>query len=96
MIEDTALYLFLNILFSIARFREVTGVYSIRITVVGHERRPKLLFTCEGVPLANAFLFNFKDLSGCHAPLSQKRAGRNFHTRTRLSSEGVHLSSESH
>ena len=37
MIEDTALYLFQNIIFSIARFREVTGIYSIRITVVGHD-----------------------------------------------------------
>jgi len=32
--------------------------------------------------LANAFSPYSKDLYGCHAPLSQKRAGRNFHMRT--------------
>ena len=128
-IEDAALDSFQNVLFSIARFRELTGVYPKRITVVGHDfkrrrfeglhrlalRWPKLRFTYEGVPLeseadereaaggevrssnfrtlsvshlsivpqlANAFSPYSKDLYGCHAPLSQKRAGRNFHMRT--------------
>jgi hypothetical protein len=128
-IEDAALDSFQNVLFSIARFRELTGVYPTRITVVGHDfkrrrfeglhrlalRWPKLRFTYEGVPLgseadereaatgevrfsnfrtisvshlsivlqlANAFSPYSKDLYGCHAHLSQKRAGRNFHMRT--------------
>lgn len=109
-IEDAALDSFQNVLFSIARFRELTGVYPTRITVVGHDfkrrrfeglhrlalRWPKPRFTYEGVPLgseadereaaagelANAFSPYSKDLYGCHAPLSQKRAGRNFHMRT--------------
>jgi hypothetical protein len=128
-IEDAALDSFQNVLFSIARFRELTGVYPSRITVVGHDfkrrrfeglhrlalRWPKFRFTYEGVPLgsepdereaaagevrfsdfrtisvshlsilpqlANAFSPYSKDLYGCHAPLSQKRAGRNFHMRT--------------
>ena len=129
-IEDAALDSFQNVLFSIARFRELTGVYPKRITVVGHDfkrrrfeglhrlalRWPKLRFTYEGVPLgneadereaaagevrrfsnfrtfsvsnlsivpqlANAFSPYSKDLYGCHALLSQKRAGRNFHMRT--------------
>ena len=64
-VEDAALDSFQNVLFSIARFREVTGTYPTRITVVGHgfKRRrfeelhrlairwPKLRFTYEGVPL---------------------------------------------
>ncbi|KAF8499596.1 hypothetical protein F5888DRAFT_1683725 [Russula emetica] len=114
-IEDAALDSFQNVLFSIARFRELTGVYPTRITVVGHDfkrrrfeglhrlalRWPKLRFTYEGIPLgseadereaaagelANAFSPYAKDLYGCHAPLSQKRAGRNFHMRT----HGYHI-----
>jgi hypothetical protein len=63
--EDAALDSFQNVLFSIARFRELTGAYPTRITVVGHDfkrrrfeqlhrlalRWPKLRFTYEGVPL---------------------------------------------
>ena len=133
-IEDAALDSFQNVLFSIARFRELTGVYPMRITVVGHDfkrrrfedlhrialRWPKVRFTYEGVPLgseadereasagevcfsnfqtfyapylstvhqlANAFSPYSRDLYGCHAPLSQKRAGRNFHMRT----HGYHI-----
>jgi hypothetical protein len=66
-IEDASLDSFQNVLFSIARFREFTGAYPTRITVVGHgfKRRrferlhrlalrwPKLRFTYEGVPLAS-------------------------------------------
>ena len=66
-IEDAALDSFQNVLFSIARFRELTGAYPIRITVVGHDfkrrrfeglhrlalRWPKLRFTYEGVPLGS-------------------------------------------
>ena len=66
-VEDAALDSFQNVLFSIARFREVTGMYPTRITVVGHgfKRRrfeelhrlairwPKLRFTYEGVPLGS-------------------------------------------
>lgn len=66
-IEDAALDSFQNVLFSIARFRELTGVYPKRITVVGHDfkrrrfeglhrlalRWPKLRFTYEGVPLGS-------------------------------------------
>lgn len=66
-IEDAALDSFQNVLFSIARFRELTGAYPTRITVVGHgfKRRrfeelhrlairwPKLRFTYEGVPLGS-------------------------------------------
>ena len=65
--EDAALDSFQNVLFSIARFRELTGVYPTRITIVGHnfKRRrfeqlhrhalhwPKLHFTYEGVPLGS-------------------------------------------
>ncbi|KAH9985830.1 hypothetical protein BJV74DRAFT_846469 [Russula compacta] len=108
--EDAALDSFQNVLFSIARFRELTGTYPTRITIVGHNfkrrrfeqlhrlalRWPKLRFTYEGVPLgneadereaaagelANAFTPFSGDLYGCHAPLVQKRAGRNFHMRT--------------
>lgn len=64
-IEDAALDSFQNLLFSIARFRELTGAYPTRITVVGHAfkrrrfeelhrlamRWPKLRFTYEGVLL---------------------------------------------
>jgi hypothetical protein len=63
--EDAALDSFQNLLFSVARFRELTGVYPTRITIVGHDfkrrrfeqlhrlalRWPKLRFTYEGVPL---------------------------------------------
>lgn len=108
--EDAALDSFQNVLFSIARFRELTGAYPTRITIVGHNfkrrrfeqlhrralRWPKLHFTYEGVPLGsetdereaasgelvNAFTPYSTDLYGCHAPLVQKRAGRNFHART--------------
>ncbi|KAF8256908.1 hypothetical protein EI94DRAFT_1671780 [Lactarius quietus] len=108
--EDAALDSFQNVLFSIARFRELTGAYPSRITIVGHnfKRRrfeqlhrralhwPKLHFTYEGVPLrteadereaasgelVNAFNPYSTDLYGCHAPLVQKRVGRNFHVRT--------------
>ena len=66
-IEDAALDSFQNVLFSIARFRELTGVYPKRITVVGHDfkrrrfeglhrlalRWPKIRFTYEGVPLGS-------------------------------------------
>lgn len=66
-VEDAALDSFQNVLFSIARFRELTGVYPTRITVVGHNfkrrrfeelhrialRWPKLRFTYEGVPLGS-------------------------------------------
>ncbi|KAH9963816.1 hypothetical protein BC827DRAFT_1191203 [Russula dissimulans] len=113
--EDAALDSFQNLLFSIARFREITGAYPTRITVVGHSfkrhrferlhrhalRWPKLRFKYEGVPLgnetaeyeaasgelANAYTPYSKDLYGCHAPLVQKRAGRNFHMR----SHGYHV-----
>jgi hypothetical protein len=109
-IEDAALDSYQNVLFSIARFRELTGAYPTRITIVGHNfkrrrfeelhrlaiRWPKLRFTYEGVPLgseadereaaagelANAFSPYSGDLYGCHAPLAQKRAGRNFHMRS--------------
>jgi hypothetical protein len=136
--EDAALDSFQNVLFSIARFRELTGAYPSRITVVGHNfkrrrfeqlhrralRWPELRFAYEGLPLRNeadereaatgevrSFIsshppppwdvfrdsrFDFSpfrqlakaytpytgDLYGCHAPLIQKRAGRNFHLRT--------------
>ncbi|KAI0259207.1 hypothetical protein BC834DRAFT_640895 [Gloeopeniophorella convolvens] len=108
--EDAALDSFQNVLFSIARFRELTGTYPTRITVVGHAfkrkrfeqlhraalRWPHTRFTYEGVPLGseaderesatgelvNAFTPYSKDLYGCRAPLVQKRAGRNFHSRT--------------
>ncbi|KAI0295861.1 hypothetical protein B0F90DRAFT_1637318 [Multifurca ochricompacta] len=108
--EDAALDSFQNVLFSIARFREITGAYPHRITVVGHDfkrrrfeqlhrlalRWPNLHFTYDGIPLhneaderegtagelANAFNPYSTDLYGCHAPLVQKRAGRNFHART--------------
>jgi hypothetical protein len=63
--EDAALDSFQNVLFSIARFRELTGAYPSRITIVGHNfkrrrfeqlhrhalRWPKLRFTYEGIPL---------------------------------------------
>jgi len=66
-IEDASLDSFQNVLFSIARFRELTGAYPTRTTVVGHDfkrrrferlhrlalRWPKLRFTYEGVLLAN-------------------------------------------
>ncbi|KAI0302759.1 hypothetical protein BC826DRAFT_1101604 [Russula brevipes] len=66
-IDGAALDSFQNVLFSIARFRELTGVYPTRITVVGQDfkrrrferlhrlalRWLKLRFTYEGVPLAN-------------------------------------------
>jgi len=66
-IEDASLDSFQNVLFSIARFRELTGVYPTRITVVGHDfkrrrfeelhrlvlRWPKHRFTYEGVPLGS-------------------------------------------
>ena len=65
--EDAALDSYQNVLFSIARFRELTGVYPSRITVVGHNfkrrrfeqlhrlalRWPKVRFAYEGVPLRN-------------------------------------------
>ena len=65
--EDAALDSFQNVLFSIARFRELTGAYPTRITIVGHNfkrrrfeqlhrlalRWSKLRFTYEGVPLGN-------------------------------------------
>jgi hypothetical protein len=65
--EDAALDSFQNVLFSIARFRELTGAYPSRITIVGHNfkrrrfeqlhrralRWPKLHFTYEGVPLGS-------------------------------------------
>jgi len=67
MTEDAALDSFQNVLFSIARFRELTGAYPARITVVGHNfkrrrfeqlhrralRWPKVHFTYEGIPLAS-------------------------------------------
>lgn len=131
-IEDAALDSYQNVLFSIARFRELTGVYPSRITVVGHNfkrrrfeqlhrvalRWPEVRFAYEGVPLrnevdereaatgevrsfnlhypcsaclifltypyqlANAYTPYISDLYGCHAPLIQKRTGRNFHMRT--------------
>ena len=63
--EDAALDSFQNVLFSVARFRELTGAYPTRITIVGHNfkrrrfeqlhrralRWPKLHFTYEGIPL---------------------------------------------
>lgn len=63
--EDAALDSFQNVLFSIARFREFTGAYPTRITIVGHDfkhrrfeqlhrlalRWPKIRFMYEGVPL---------------------------------------------
>ncbi|KAI0256420.1 hypothetical protein BJV78DRAFT_1278911 [Lactifluus subvellereus] len=63
--EDAALDSFQNVLFSVARFREFTGAYPTRITIVGHDfkrRRfeqlhrlalgwPKIRFMYEGVPL---------------------------------------------
>ncbi|KAH9954912.1 hypothetical protein BGW80DRAFT_1397374 [Lactifluus volemus] len=63
--EDAALDSFQNVLFSIARFRELTGAYPTTITVVGHDfkrrrfeqlhrhalRWPKARFMYEGVPL---------------------------------------------
>ncbi|KAH9163950.1 hypothetical protein EDB89DRAFT_1822895, partial [Lactarius sanguifluus] len=63
--EDAALDLFQNVLFSVACFREFTGAYPARITVVGHDfkrrrfgqlhrcarRRPKLHFKYVGTPL---------------------------------------------
>jgi len=66
-IEDAALDSFQNVLFSIARFRELTGAYPMRITVVGHDfkrrrfeglhrlalRWPKHRFTYAGVPLGS-------------------------------------------
>ncbi|KAH9033122.1 hypothetical protein EDB84DRAFT_107446 [Lactarius hengduanensis] len=107
--EDAALDSFQNVLFSVARFRELTGAYPARITVVGHNfkrrrfeqlhrralRWPKLHFTYVGIPLGteaderqagsgeltNAFTPYSTDLYGCHAPLVQKRAGRNFHAK---------------
>ena len=65
--EDAALDSFQNVLFSVARFREVTGVYPARITVVGHDfkrrrfeqlhrralRWSKLRFTYVGIPLGS-------------------------------------------
>jgi hypothetical protein len=65
--EDAALDSYQNVIFSIARFREVTGVYPSRITIVGHNfkrrrfeqlhrvalRWLKRRFTYEGVPLMN-------------------------------------------
>lgn len=65
--EDAALDSYQNVLFSIARFRELTGVYPSRITVVGHNfkrrrfeqlhrvalRWPEVRFAYEGVPLRN-------------------------------------------
>ena len=63
--EDASLDSFQNVLFSVARFRELTGVYPARITVVGHDfkrrrfeqlhrralRWPKLHFMYVGIPL---------------------------------------------
>ncbi|KAI9510926.1 hypothetical protein F5148DRAFT_1010229 [Russula earlei] len=113
--EDASLDSFQNLLFSIARFREITGAYPTRITVVSHRfkhyrferlhrlalRWPKHRFIYEGIPLgneadeheaasgelANAYTPYSVDLYGCHAPLTQKRAGRNFHMR----SHGYHV-----
>ena len=65
--EDAALDSFQNVLFSIARFREFTGAYPMRITVVGHNfkrrrfeqlhrralRWPELRFAYEGLLLRN-------------------------------------------
>jgi hypothetical protein len=65
--EDAALDSYQNVLFSIARFRELTGAYPSRITVVGHAfkrrrfeqlhrlalRWPKNHFAYEGLPLQN-------------------------------------------
>jgi hypothetical protein len=121
-------------LFSIFRFRELTGVYLSRITVVGHAfkrrrrfeqlhrlalRWPGSRFAYEGFPLRNeedereaatgvlshhfystqscvsykillhqlaiAYTPSTGDLYSCHAPLVQKRAGRNYHANSRLS-----------
>jgi len=36
MTEDAALDSYQNVLFSLARFRELTGAYPVHITVVGH------------------------------------------------------------
>ncbi|KAI0279510.1 hypothetical protein BGY98DRAFT_968542 [Russula aff. rugulosa BPL654] len=95
-IEDAALDSFQNVLFSmLASRRRFEGLHRLAL------RWPKLRFTYEGVPLgneadereaaagelANAFSPYSKDLYGCHALLSQKRAGRNFHMRT----HGYHL-----
>ncbi|KAH8994680.1 hypothetical protein EDB86DRAFT_2804991, partial [Lactarius hatsudake] len=63
--EDSVLDSFHNVLFSAACFREDTGAYSARITVVGHHfkrrrfgqlyrralRWPELQFTYVGIPL---------------------------------------------
>jgi len=65
--EDATLDSFQNILFSIARFREFTGAYPTRNTVVGHNfkhrrfeqlprramRWPELRFAYEGLLLRN-------------------------------------------
>jgi hypothetical protein len=65
--EDAALDSYQNVLFSIARFHELTGAYPSRVTIVGHAfkrrrfeqlhrlalRWPKTRFAYEGLPLRN-------------------------------------------
>jgi hypothetical protein len=65
--EDAALDSYQNVIFSIARFRELMGAYPSRITVLGHAfkrrrfeqlhrlalRWPKTRFAYEGLPLRN-------------------------------------------
>jgi hypothetical protein len=65
--EDAALDSYQNVLFSVARFHELTGAYPSRVTVVGHAfkrrrfeqlhrlalRWPKTRFAYEGLPLRN-------------------------------------------
>src|SRR6266851_5940819 len=65
--EDAALESYRNVRFSLARFREITGAYTTRMTVVGHSLRrrrfeqlhrlalrwPKTRFAYEGVSLGN-------------------------------------------
>ncbi len=67
MTEDAALDSYQNVLFSLARFRELTGANPAHITVVGHAfkrrrfeqlhrlalRWPRTRFAYEGVPLGN-------------------------------------------
>ncbi|KAH9014924.1 hypothetical protein EDB85DRAFT_1876171, partial [Lactarius pseudohatsudake] len=95
--EDASLGL---VLFSVARFRELTGAYPARFEQL-HRRAlcwPMLHFMYVGIPLGteaderqvvsgdlllltNAFTPYSTDMYGCHAPLVQKRAGRNFHAK---------------
>ncbi|KAH9022819.1 hypothetical protein EDB85DRAFT_1895058 [Lactarius pseudohatsudake] len=82
--EDAALDSFQNVLFSVVRFRELTGAYSPRITVVGHDfkrRRFGRLYQRTalaqaphvGIPLGTEAderqaVSGEVDLYDCHAP----------------------------